>query len=191
MKFVKHVKSQLPFANARKRSKGFISLETGLVLVFIAIVLGGVILAFSGWLRRNSVSSNVQAMTFTAGAAKANFGQANRYAAVDTAVAVRGHLLPEDLRDGAAATATNSFGGAITFAPVNLTGTADGLGVTWNNVSSNQCSDIVYGIKDAARQISIGGTVVKPTDADIVDVTLGAACEAAGTVPILMVVGRS
>ena len=108
-----------------------------------------------------------------------------------TAIAVTGQVIPTWLRDGVAATATNSFGGAITVAPATLTGADDALNVAWPNVPRNQCSDIVIGVNNSARRIQVGGVDVKATDAAINIATVEAQCDAADVTTINMFVGRN
>lgn len=178
----------------QRRQRGFLSVELGLVLLVVAILVVGSVAYYNSNLRKTSISTNVQQIQAIAGAAKATYGYQNLYSQVTTAVAVQGHLIPDSLRDGAASTATNNFGSAITVAPANGTGTNDMLQVTWGNVPSDQCSDIVLGVASSLRRVSVGGTVVKPLDGAMNIATLNTACEAntnTGNVDLTLAIGRS
>lgn len=179
---------------ARRRQGGFLSVELGLVLLVVAVLVVGAVAYYNSNLRKTSISTNVQQIQAIAGAAKATYGYQNLYGQVTTAVAVQGHLIPVSLRDGAASTATNNFGSAITVTPVNGTGTNDMLQVVWGNVPSDQCSDIVLGVASSLRRVSVGATVVKPLDGAINIATLNTACEAntnTGNVDLTLAIGRS
>lgn len=178
----------------KRRQRGFASVELGLVLLVVAILVVGAVTYYNSNLRKTSITTNVQQIQSIAGSAKATYGYQNLYGQVTTAVAVQGHLIPDSLRDGAAATATNNFGAAITVAPANGTGTNDMLQVTWGNVPSDQCSDIVLGVATSLRRISVGATVVKPLDGAISIGDLNTACEAntnTGNVALTFAIGRS
>jgi type II secretory pathway pseudopilin PulG len=180
--------------NGNRRQRGFLSVELGLVLLVVAILVVGAVAYYNSNLRKTSISTNVQQIQAIAGSAKATYGYQNLYGQVNTAVAVQGHLIPDSLRDGAANTATNNFGAAIVVSPVNGTGTNDMLQVTWGNVPSDQCSDIVLGVATSLRRISVGATVVKPLDGAINIATLNDACEAntnTGNVALTLAIGRS
>lgn len=176
------------------KQRGFLSVELGLVLLVVAITVVGAVTYYTSNLRKTSISSNVQQIQSLAGAAKASYGIQNRYGQVTTAVAVQGRIVPENLRDGNAATATNNFGSAIAVAPANGTGVADMLQVTWGNVPASQCADIVLGVENSLRRISVGATVVKPLDGQLTIATLNTACEANtanGNVSLSLAIGRS
>ena len=177
-----------------RKQHGFSSVELGLTLLVVAILVVGAIAFFTSNLRKTSVQSNVQQIQALAGAAKATYGYQNLYGQVTTAVAVQGHVIPDTLRDGNDATATNNFGSPITVAPSNGTGTNDMLLVTWGNVPSSQCSDIVIGVANSLRRIDVGATNVKPLDGALDVGALNTACEvntASGNVDLTLAVGRS
>lgn len=173
---------------------GFLSVELGLVLLVVAILVVGAVALYSNNLRQTSIGSNITDVQNIASVAKANYGNSNQYGSVTTAIAVRSHIVPAPLRDGTAATATNKFGAAITFTPANGTGTNDLLTLTWGNVPSSQCAEIVTGSEGAMRRITVAGTVVKPLDGKLAIDTLSTACEANtsdGNVTVLFDIGRS
>ncbi len=179
----------------QRAQRGFLSLEAGLVLLVVALLVVAAVYGYRDNLRKTSVNNNITHILATAGAARSTFGQANQYANVTTAIAVSGNVIPASLRDGAAQTATNTFGGAITVAPIALGGGAiDALQVTWPNVPSNQCSDIVMGVQAELRRVQVATTDVKALDAPVSIANTTTQCESAGAfgnVALDLFVGRS
>jgi hypothetical protein len=177
----------------RAKQKGFVSVEMGLTMLVGGILIVAAILFFTDNMRKTSVSANVQQLQMIAGTAKSTYGARNEYGSVTTAVAVRGHVIPTDLRDGTNPTATNSFGSAITVVPAT-TGTGganDALSLSWGNVPAVQCSDIVTSVASSMRRIAVAGTDVKPLDSPLNIATLTSQCETADNVAITFVIGRS
>ena len=193
-----HAATAAPRASAprlhHKTQQGFALVELGLALLVVAILVVAAVTLYTNNLRQTSISNNVTYIQNIASTAKANYGTRNQYGAVTTAVAVRSHIIPTTLRDGQAATATNPFGAAITTVSSNGTGTADLLTLTWGNVPASQCTEIVIGVSGSMRRITVGTTVVKALDANLIEDTLTTACEANtsdGNVAIVFDIGRS
>lgn len=174
-----------------KSESGFLSLEMGLVLLVIALAIVAAVLYYRDNLRKTSTNNTTQQILTTSANLRAKYGQTNSYGTVTTAMAVRSGSIPEALRDGTAASATNTYGGAITIAPASLNGANDSLQVSWPNVPNTQCSDVVTNIEREMRQVSVGSTVVKPNNGAIDLSALETACDAASGVTINFWVGRS
>lgn len=180
--------------SVRKNRLGFISAELGLVLLVVALLTIGAVTMYSNNLRQASINQNISDIQNIASTAKSAYGVSNLYGSVTTAVAVRSHIVPSNLRDGEAATATNSYGSSITITPANGTGSNDLLTLTWGNVPANQCLEIVNGVSPSMRRITVGGTVVKALDSSLVVATTTTACEtntSDGVVSITFDIGRS
>lgn len=182
-----------PLTRKFRKQGGFTLPELFLTLVVVVILLGLGFIVFQKVNRMISVNDNLTQITTMAGAAQSTYGRTNQYGLVTTAVAVQGHVIPSELRDGTAATATNKFGGAVTVAPATsgAGGANDMLAVTWPNVPSDQCSDIVSGVAGAMRRIAVNGTDVKTLDTAISPVLASTQCEAATNVTIVFYIGRS
>ena len=178
----------------RAKQAGFSSVELGLSLLIVALIIVAAVLFYQDNVRKTSINSNVQYLQLIAGNAKTTYGARNEYGQVTTAVAVQGHVIPDNLRDGdAVATATNPFGAAITVASATTAGagTPDVLDVTWGNVPRNQCAEIVTGVATVMRTITVNGTAVKPLDAPLNLALTTTQCEAAQNVAVVFRVGRS
>lgn len=180
------------FPASSRRHAGFLSLEAGLVLLVVAIMIVAAVIYYRDNLRKTSVNTNISHLLAIASAGRSTFGQTNQYANVTTAVAVSSNMIPSALRDGTAQTATNTFGGAITVAPATLSGAApDALLITWPNIPSNQCIDIVMGIFGEARQVQVAGADVKPLDGQINLAATTTQCASADNLSLAMFVGRN
>ena len=178
-------------ANFSKFKKGFLSLELGLVLLVVAVAIVAAVLSYRDNLRKTSINNNTQQISSTSANLRAKYGQANLYGSVTTALAVRSQSIPEALRDGTAATASNSFGGAIVVTPATLTGANDAVQLDWPNVPANQCSDLVTNVQREMRQISVGSTSVKDNNGTLDLNALETACESSPAQTLKFWIGRS
>lgn len=174
-----------------KPQNGFMSLELGLVLLIVALAIVAAVLYYRDNLRKTAINTTTQQMLSVSSNLRAKYGQANKFGAITTSVAVRAGVIPEFLRDGTGTTATNPYGGAITLVPASLNGTNDSVQVTWPNVPKDQCSDIVTNIEREMRQVSVGSTVVKDGGGPMDIEALETACDAATAVTIDFWVGRA
>lgn len=174
----------------RRKQAGLSMVELAIALVIVAILAGAAYFGFQANSRRAAVADNVSQITSIAGDLQKYFGRQNQYGALTTALAVTSRVVPEQLRVPGTQTAQNSYGGAITFAPQTLTTANDAARVTWPTVPQAQCSDLVVGVSNAARQITVAGVVVKPTDGALNLATLSTQCESALAVAVLLDIGR-
>lgn len=183
----------LPFKFRRnhRNKRGFLSLELGLVLLVVAVMIVGSVLYYRDNLRKTSIQNTVQQVLTTSSNLRSKYGQANRYGVVTTDLAVRSGSIPDVLRDGTAGTATNAFGGAITVAPATLNGANDSLEIVWPNIPSNQCSDVVSNADREMRQITVGSTMVKANNGQLDLVALETACGSASAIDLHFWIGRS
>lgn len=177
----------------RKKQLGAFSLELGLVLLVVALLVAAAVVYYRDNIRKTSINENVTALQYIGSNARVKYGKSNLYAQATTANTVRSQVIPTGLRDGGAGvlTASNPFGGVITTAPQNLTGTADAMRITWPTIPPGQCSDIVSGAQGEFRQVIVAATVVKPIDGVINLTTLETACDVAAPVTATFDVGRS
>lgn len=181
------------FTKLKKTSKpnGFLSLEAGLVLLVVALAIVSAVMYYRDNLRKTSVNNNVNQILATAGAARSVFGQANQYAQVTTAIAVSANIIPSALRNGTTQSASNNFGGEISVSPANLSGTSDGLKISWPNVPSNQCIEIIMGVHAELRKLQVAGSDVKALDSPLSIANLSTQCEASSHLVLDLFVGRT
>ncbi|WP_234265138.1 type 4 pilus major pilin [Hydrogenophaga sp. NFH-34] len=182
-------RARLKSAKGLKQS-GFMSIELGLVLLAVAALIAFAVLYYRENQRKNSVNSNHSDIIAISGNLVSKYGQLNRYGDVTTELAVKSGVIPAHLRDPGADTAQNRFGGVIEVAPVDLTGTSDGISITWPNVSANQCSDIVSASEGEFRVITVDGSEIKG-DGGAIDITaLEEACDTDAPVELVFTAGR-
>ena len=181
------------FTTIKKTTKpnGFLSLEAGLVLLVVALAIVSAVMYYRDNLRKTSVNSNVNQILAAAGAARSVFGQANQYAQVTTAIAVSANIIPSALRNGTTQSASNNFGGEISVSPANLSGTSDGLKISWPNVPSNQCIEIIMGVHAELRKLQVAGSDVKALDSPLSIANLSTQCEASSHLVLDLFVGRT
>lgn len=173
------------------KANGFLSLEAGLVLLVVALAIVSAVMYYRDNLRKTSVNNNVNQILATAGAARSVFGQANQYAQVTTAIAVSANIIPSALRNGTTQSASNNFGGEISVSPANLSGTSDGLKISWPNVPSNQCIEIIMGVHAELRKLQVAGNDVKALDSPLSIANLSTQCEASSHLVLDLFVGRT
>lgn len=172
------------------RQKGWLTIELGLALLVIAVLVAVAVLFYRDSQRKNSVNNNISEITFVASNANAKYGTTGRYGDVTTDIAVRGGVVPAHLRVPGTDEANNRFGGVVTIEPADLTGTNDVLEITWPAVPTNQCSDIVTGVQSEFRVITVAGAEVKANGALLDLAALEDACDADAPVDIVLSVGR-
>lgn len=177
--------------SSHMKQQGFLSLEAGLVLLVVALAIVSAVMYYRDNLRKTSINTNVNQILATAGAARSVFGQANQYGQVSTAIAVSANIIPSALRNGNTSTASNNFGGEISVSPVNLSGNSDGLKISWPNVPSNQCMEIVMGIQAEMRKLQISGSDIKPLDGSLNIANTSTQCESSSHVALDLFVGRT
>ena len=97
----------------------------------------------------------------------------------------------------AAASAVSSLvGTAYTIAPVNLTGTNDGVSITVSAVPAKNCAGLVKAASQSSSRVTVTPTagtavIVKPIGGTLDDLGLGLACGSAVTAAVQAVIGKS
>lgn len=169
--------------------------QRGNALLFglLALVITGVVIAVGiGAYTDSEKSASVQAVTGQVvqviGNAKQNYGQYG-YAGLTTAIAVGARVIPQSTHVSATA-ANNKYSGAITL--VDNSGTTPGTALlSYANVPADECTGIVNGTQTLARQMTVGGTEVKPLDGTINLATLNTQCTSAANVAITWTIART
>lgn len=174
-----------------RRQRGVTMIELSIVLVIAGVLATTVFLAFQSNARRVSVGDNTSLITETAAEMKKKFGLTNLYGNVTTALAVQSRAIPDQLRIPGTTTAQNSYGGLITAAPATLTQANDAVTLTWSAVKQSECIDLVIGVADTARRVTVAAVIVKPTDLVLNMATLATQCESAANVDVALDIGRN
>lgn len=175
----------------KRKQSGDFMVSLSVALIIVAIISAGVFIAFNSNTRKNEIKETTNAVISTAANLRQNFGINNTYGSVTTAIAVQSRTIPAEQRISGTNTAANAYGGAITIASNTLTATDDVAELTYNQIPSSQCVDIVLGSVAAGRKITVAGVTVKATDSAINIATLAGACENASNVAVVWSVGRT
>ena len=175
---------------SKKAQKG-----ASIVSVMLGILVAGIMLVvavnqFQDSNKKTRIETATQEILQIISTAQKNYGFANQYGQVTTAIAVQGGIVPEARRNTGTNTANNNYNGAITFAPASINTTNDGLEITYANVRGGDCQQFIQNTESLARQVFVGSTQVKQTDSPITLSTLSTACDAASTVSVKWIIGR-
>lgn len=148
------MKTQKHHMALRRSQKGITLIEVSIGLIIAAIIAAAAYTAFQNNSRRTAVRDNINTITEVAAELKNKFGRSNSYAVLTTQAAVRGVVVPPDLRD-VGDTAVNSYGGRIEFFPATINTANDAAALIWRQIPVNQCSDLILGVEASAREIGI------------------------------------
>lgn len=176
-------------AKTAQRGVSIVSVLLGLVIS--AGVLAVVFNQYQDSQRKSRIEAATSEIVGMIAEAQKTYGMANQYAAVTTAVAVQGGVVPPRLRVAGTNTAQNRYNGAITFAPATITSANDSLTLTYNNVTNIDCQDLILSTERLTRRVAVGATVVKPNDGVVNVAAMAAACDAAATANVAFTFGRS
>lgn len=190
--FLRHLAARS--ARSARRTRRARQRGNALVFSMLALVIGGIVLALGvGYYQSSQANAQVQStiseIGSIIGAAQQNYGQYG-YTGLTTAIAVGSRVIPETRADASGRTARNSYSGTITLVD-NSANTPDTAALTYTNVPSSQCAQIINGAQTMSRQIVVGSSEVKALDASIDLARLNTQCVAASTVTINFVFGRT
>ena len=182
--------------SSRKSQAGISMVELSVVLVIVALLSAAIFIGLQSNSRRVEVQDNVGQITEVAAGLRKSFGRSNTYSqltvANGTRLAITSRIIPAQLRDGVAATAKNSYGGAISVAvnDADCLVAAACVDLTWAQIPQAQCVDLVLGVEAGARIVKVSGVVIKPLNGAVSLDLLSQNCEAAAQVPMILVIGR-
>lgn len=165
-----------------RKQAGDFMVSLSIALIVVAIISAGVFIAFRENTRKNEVKETITAVTTTAANLRKNFGINNTYGSVTTAIGVQSRTIPEEQRNPGTTTASNAYGGNITIVPISITALNDIVMLTYRNVPSSQCVDIVLGTQNIARGIGNGISMIKPVDGVLDIAALANQCESSGQI---------
>lgn len=161
--------------NMKRKNKGFTLIEVLLVVGFIALAGIGVYTIYSKVQISNAANTEARNLDTIRAGVKSLYGASPNYnvpSAINATVLNNARITPENMR-ASATTIVNSFGGAVTIAPVNLgSGTNNGFRITYNNVPAEVCVKLATTGGAAFDQLTINaGTtpLVKGFGTNVVD----------------------
>ena len=174
----------------RMAQRGLSMVELALVLIVASLILAAAFYGFSQQQRQVEIQENQAVISKIISSLQAMYGKTGTYGNVTTAIAIQSRAIPPNLRIGTGNTAQNSYGGAVTVAPVNCVTANDCMTLTWEGVSPNQCAELILGVQSYVRRVQIGATEIKALDGVLNQGTLATTCDGAGPHSLIFTFGR-
>lgn len=169
--------------NFKKKNKGFNLIETLLVVGLIAIASIGVYKLFQKVQEGNAANTEAKNIDLIRAGVKTLYATKTNYEGLTATLINRAKVTPEAMINDAN-TISNSFGGAVTIAPVAINGNANkGFAITYAQVPGPICTKIVAGAAAQFDMVSAGGVEIKQfgiNEIDVEDLTTGCT-DTAGT----------
>jgi type II secretory pathway pseudopilin PulG len=179
-----------PSRMLRAAQRGLSMVELALVLIVASLILAAAFYGFSQQQRQVEVQENQSAISKIVSTLQSMYGKTGTYGDVTTAIAIQARAIPPNLRIGTTNTAQNSYGGAVTVAPVNCVTTNDCMTLSWGGVSPSQCAELILGVQSYVRRVQIGATEIKALDGVLNQATLATTCDGAGPHNLIFTFGR-
>lgn len=156
------------------KQKGFTLIEMSVVLVLAGILLSPLFLRFMDKRDQTIAKEEAENWITIAANAQEKYSTEPDYTGVTETIAKGLDIFPKSMLVGTAV--QNKVKGAITCAAVDLTGTKDGWECTSANYPKAVCNAVVQKLDATMRRITVGSTVVKPTDQKVNLTDLSSAC---------------
>ena len=171
-----------------QRGMSIVQVMFGLLVagLFLVVAVG----QFQDSTKKQRIETATQEVIQIVATAQKNYGYANQYGNVTTAIAVQGGIVPEGRRNAGTNTANNNYNGQILFAPATINTANDGLSITYEAVRGSDCQQLIQNTQSVSRQLFVGATQVKQTDSPVDLAALSTACDVPNTVDVRWVAGR-
>ena len=178
---VKHPRTNF---NNRQRQRGIGVVDAMIWVVIFGAILGAIIgirnVAWpkaQGWLEGSAITSSMQQINTM-------FNGAPSFAGLTTASVATPTVFDQKYLAGGG-TIGNRFGGTVTLGVGTINTPNDTMIYTETNVPSRACVSLANQMVDDADRITVGGTVVKALNGNIVPTTLSAECNASPIVSLV------
>lgn len=147
----------------KKAKKGFTLVEILLVVGFIAIATIGIYVVYQKVNEGGQTNTEARNLDTIRAGVKNLWGVNRDYSTLTDAGVIAARIPPSSMtNNGTAATMQNSFGGAVTVAPVSRNGGSNNaFTITYNNVPAGVCTKLVPTSGAQFDEVTVGGTVVK------------------------------
>lgn len=185
-------------SNMHRNQRGFTLIEMMIVVAIIGVLAVGANIGLN--IRNDRVGANEGNVISAALSCMQTKNSNPTYAGVDIARMANLGCFPTDIVSNpglATATATSALvGSAYVVAPVNLSGTNDGLSVSVAGVPAKNCAGLVKAASVSSARITVTplagvASVVKAVGATLDDSATGLACMSATTATVAAVAAKS
>ncbi|AMR78618.1 type 4 pilus major pilin [Cupriavidus nantongensis] len=162
----------------RNNQGGFTLVEMLIAAVLLALAIAGIYKGVADYLANDRANRELKELPAVIAAIQQKFAQRQSYAGATTAGLVNLGVFPESWVIGN--TVQNRWGGTVTVATTTLVSANDGLTLTFTQVPRAECTDVVPGMEQSVRAVTVGGTPVKANNAQTDIMLVGNACAAGG-----------
>lgn len=170
--------------------KGFGLLEIGLALLVVAVLGIYSYGQYASAREETLAQSEVADMTSYWAKTQQRYANQSNYAGLTALALVQSNVFPKSMNLIANTSVQNKYNGALAAAPINLTGTLDGVKFTLSGYNKAGCTDVIPKVANGARRIIVNGAAVKPLDATLNIALLGGSCTDTNTNVLEFDIGR-
>lgn len=151
--------------NRKKNAQGMSLVELLLVVGLAAIILAGMFVAYNKVQSTNAANTESANISTLRAGVKNLYGTSSNFTGVNAQVLLNARAVPDSMRTAAGATINNSFGGAVTVAPVTFAGGGanNAFAITYPNVPVDVCAKLVVAVAQSFNLVTVNGTPVKNT----------------------------
>ena len=174
---------------AFNKQRGVSIVELLIWLALAALVIIGGVVGANSFIAGNKTKQETEELPVIFTKIQKVYSQAASYNGITLGTLISNRVFPQD-RVTSATTATNRFGGAVTVAAANITGTDDGAALTYSAVPEEGCIDLASAMARSAAKISVDATVVKAIGGTLNVATLGTQCNDSSSNSMEFVIGR-
>lgn len=162
----------------RKQQGGFTLLELMIAAVLLALGIAGIYKGVTDYMSNDRANREMKELPTIITAIQQKYAQRQNYAGATTAGLINLGVFPQSWVSGA--TLQNRWGGTVTVGTATLVSANDALTLTFTQMPQAECADVIPGIEQSVRVVTVGGTSVKANNAQTDMTALGTACAAGG-----------
>ncbi|MCC1496723.1 type 4 pilus major pilin [Alcanivorax sp. 1008] len=148
-----------------KGQAGFTLIEILLVMAVVVVIIAGAFAVYTQLTSSGTAQAESTALAATQAKIREVYGtNARRYTGLGEADVAAGRMAPASMlsdtdADGVPDALVSGFGALITIAPVNVNGANDGFSITYTDVPSQECVDLVPRLATQFKyiQVAAGG----------------------------------
>ncbi|SOZ17224.1 type 4 pilus major pilin [Cupriavidus taiwanensis] len=162
----------------RKQQGGFTLVELLIAAVLLALGIAGIYKGVSDYMSNDRANREMKELPSIITAIQQKYAQRQNYAGATTAGLINLGVFPQSWVVGA--TVQNRWGGTVTVGTATLVSANDALTLSFTQVPQAECADVIPGVEQNVRVVTVGGTSVKANNAQTDMTALGTACAAGG-----------